>query len=404
MWHVARGSEKRGPFSHDHLLNAARSGGLRPTDMVWKVGMASWIPAADVEGLFSPPTSHTNPEVVSDHPPPLPEAHVAGNAPKKSKHSVGRIALFSFLLILLTSLFYATVGNESSIAAKIISILFVLIAIAIFAFGHKIRLHTSYTVKFYIFLIAFWGLISGLSVQSETDKSLAVERMKASDPDAYLAMILEKSGDQEYLSELEKIDPARFEAEMTARRLSAEKDALAKTQSDLAAMKSQQPQKWMAALKEAFPDQYEEVLRTRGELTDKLLAEVKSVPSSELARNKALYAQLVALNPTNEAYLEKFSSYSEKLVAENWKAENCTFDRSREIGLYVQPIVKSGLKAPRTAKFPWDLSGAYLGECRYRYSSWVDAQNGFGALIRTHYSATLILTPSGWTLESLDYE
>lgn len=52
-----------------------------------------------------------------------------------------------------------------------------------------------------------------------------------------------------------------------------------------------------------------------------------------------------------------------------------------------QNFTKKQLKAPSTAKFPRYSEGrvADLGNGEYRVSSYVDAQNAFGAMIRTNY-------------------
>lgn len=50
--------------------------------------------------------------------------------------------------------------------------------------------------------------------------------------------------------------------------------------------------------------------------------------------------------------------------------------------------VKDGLRAPRTAKFPWAKQVSFDGKTA-TLVSYVDAQNGFGAMIRTHYICTV---------------
>ena len=74
----------------------------------------------------------------------------------------------------------------------------------------------------------------------------------------------------------------------------------------------------------------------------------------------------------------------------------------------VEQFVKDKLKAPATAKFPsWgdraDVTD--IGNFRYRVSGYVDSQNGFGAMIRTHYVA-VVRDKGGrnWSLESLDMQ
>lgn len=48
--------------------------------------------------------------------------------------------------------------------------------------------------------------------------------------------------------------------------------------------------------------------------------------------------------------------------------------------------ITNNLKAPSTAKFPWDLKTAYDTKTgKYTVLSYVDSQNGFGAMIRTNF-------------------
>ncbi len=56
-----------------------------------------------------------------------------------------------------------------------------------------------------------------------------------------------------------------------------------------------------------------------------------------------------------------------------------------------QTFVEDKLKSPSTAEFPYSSSKGvnvhYQGECRHKISAYVDAQNSFGAMIRTKYYA-----------------
>lgn len=51
QWYINRDGEKKGPFKLDQLIEAARSGKLRPDDMIWGTGMASWARADEIEAL-----------------------------------------------------------------------------------------------------------------------------------------------------------------------------------------------------------------------------------------------------------------------------------------------------------------------------------------------------------------
>ena len=63
-----------------------------------------------------------------------------------------------------------------------------------------------------------------------------------------------------------------------------------------------------------------------------------------------------------------------------------------------QDVVESRLKAPSTADFcsyP-EATVTDLGNNEYRIEGYVDAQNSFGATIRSHFTVTLTLTGSGY--------
>jgi hypothetical protein len=60
---------------------------------------------------------------------------------------------------------------------------------------------------------------------------------------------------------------------------------------------------------------------------------------------------------------------------------------------YAEDYVKSQLKSPSTAKFPSilkkDAHISSLGNATYRITSWVDSQNGFGAMIRSDFTCQI---------------
>jgi len=72
-----------------------------------------------------------------------------------------------------------------------------------------------------------------------------------------------------------------------------------------------------------------------------------------------------------------------------------------------QEFVKDRLKAPGTAKFPWyDESFVDdLGGGRFRVTAYVDAENSFGAKLRTHYTCVLSSSDGDrWSLENIEVE
>jgi hypothetical protein len=63
--------------------------------------------------------------------------------------------------------------------------------------------------------------------------------------------------------------------------------------------------------------------------------------------------------------------------------------------IYAEDYVKQRLRSPSTAKFPgvWDGKADHIskvGEREYFIRSYVDSQNGFGAMIRTNWSCKMI--------------
>lgn len=94
-------------------------------------------------------------------------------------------------------------------------------------------------------------------------------------------------------------------------------------------------------------------------------------------------------------------------TAERAEVDHCqnvggAYDASKE-------AVTERLRAPATAKFPdllWD-DGARVTPmpgCQFLVVSYVDAQNGFGATIRSHYTARLETTPDGRTYRLLSLD
>lgn len=58
-------------------------------------------------------------------------------------------------------------------------------------------------------------------------------------------------------------------------------------------------------------------------------------------------------------------------------------------------FVKEKLISPHSADFPYSIDGVYkVNDTTYNVSSYVDSQNGFGAMIRSNYSCQIIYSPS----------
>lgn len=89
-----------------------------------------------------------------------------------------------------------------------------------------------------------------------------------------------------------------------------------------------------------------------------------------------------------------------------------TADPVEWAGTYAQVYVTKTLKAPSTADFPVIRSNdvTNLGNGRYKVSSFVDSQNGFGAMIRSNWEVTLTYAGSNaedagsWTVEKIIFD
>jgi hypothetical protein len=55
QWSVLIGEQKYGPFGLGHLKDMAAQGRLLEDDWIWRPGLAAWIAAGDVSGLFAGP-------------------------------------------------------------------------------------------------------------------------------------------------------------------------------------------------------------------------------------------------------------------------------------------------------------------------------------------------------------
>ena len=72
---------------------------------------------------------------------------------------------------------------------------------------------------------------------------------------------------------------------------------------------------------------------------------------------------------------------------------------------YAEEFVKKRLKSPSTAEFPGTFEKndhiKELGNNEYLISSWVDSQNGFGAMIRSRFSCKIIFEGNNVRCENL---
>ena len=62
IWLAIIDGTQHGPLSNSELKSLADSGKLKQNDNIWKEGLAEWIPAGKIKGLF---TSPPKPPIVS---------------------------------------------------------------------------------------------------------------------------------------------------------------------------------------------------------------------------------------------------------------------------------------------------------------------------------------------------
>jgi len=52
-WYVGKNGNRTGPFTPDQIRQMVVSDQIGPTDLLWKEGMANWVAASSVPGLFA---------------------------------------------------------------------------------------------------------------------------------------------------------------------------------------------------------------------------------------------------------------------------------------------------------------------------------------------------------------
>lgn len=195
-----------------------------------------------------------------------------------------------------------------------------------------------------------------------------------------------------YLEELKSVDPKAY----------------------LAELESSDPVKWLSELKVMDPDEFVAAnARIIKAETDRLAAEenernLKAAEQERIAAEKAQTVQAkAAKNAMDKA--DRFAA-SEKLrlaeVARKRDAQ-CGAGNATSAYLYSQQFVEQRLRAPSTADFPpvSAITARAAGSCTFQIVAYVEAQNAFGAMLRTPYSAVMKRLPEqdSWQLVSLDF-
>jgi hypothetical protein len=88
QWHCNRQGKQVGPFTSEQLRQLAASGQLQAADLVWKEGMAGWVAASEVQGLFPAATARNIP--APPPPPPHQRASSTGGSANSPKSFMDR--------------------------------------------------------------------------------------------------------------------------------------------------------------------------------------------------------------------------------------------------------------------------------------------------------------------------
>jgi len=105
----------------------------------------------------------------------------------------------------------------------------------------------------------------------------------------------------------------------------------------------------------------------------------------------AIFVAAVVSNSINEkthSAHERATTYSEpKEPKKTWREE----DNSSMASVMIEDFVKARLKSPSTADFQGVWSGRKITKngTEYTTRSYVDSQNGFGAMLRTNFVCTV---------------
>lgn len=90
-----------------------------------------------------------------------------------------------------------------------------------------------------------------------------------------------------------------------------------------------------------------------------------------------------------------------KTVAE-FLAANCSTEGSKNAIVWAETLGRSRLKSPKTAEFSEAVT-RWTGDCNVSVYGKVDAQNSFGAMVRSTYTAEMVYRPEADTWEMVKF-
>ena len=142
--------------------------------------------------------------------------------------------------------------------------------------------------------------------------------------------------------------------------------------------------------------------------TNKILAELKTIPASKYKENMDLYQQLVTNNPGNEKYKSKLNYYSKLIKEQKEKGriaqEKLTKEREARIAKFGEPPAQSAwdgsyyqveMYLERIANDPDSIKIDGCSKLRYTESGWLvgcdyRGRNAFGGMIRQSNWFTIV--------------
>ncbi|MEO0621838.1 MAG: hypothetical protein AAF183_06370 [Pseudomonadota bacterium] len=144
-----------------------------------------------------------------------------------------------------------------------------------------------------------------------------------------------------------------------------------------------------------YQDQREENLALlRASDPDAYLAELQRIDDARWI------AELEQLRP--ERHAEEMERRAQLAEAERQRA--CTDRKLGEAYVMIQANVRSQLRAPSTASFPvrYGQGTRHTGNCIYHVVGHVDAQNGFGAVLRVAFQGRIEYFPDAGSWRTLE--
>lgn len=120
----------------------------------------------------------------------------------------------------------------------------------------------------------------------------------------------------------------------------------------------------------------------------------------------ALSASDILPNSQEFAALKREEEAHEAALKRKEEAQEAARTCDDHIAAYVATweLVKLRLRSPASADFPlFDFRHTKVGPCQFAINSYVDSQNGFGAMIRSYYSAIVEHDSGQWNLVSLEF-